>query len=82
MGRQNISFDLKLTNSIYKDKLKSLLKISGDTLATIEEQNEEFTQEMINKDKENEQTDKDWFKESSHLANVDWLFLNSIYYLI
>ena len=74
MKKANIGFDLTLSNKIYKENLKSLIKSSLDNLNEIEKQNKEFISKLIDKEPV-----EGWFETSSHLANIDWIMLNSIF---
>jgi hypothetical protein len=74
MNKTKLGFDLNLSNKIYKENLKSLLKSSLDSLNEIKRQNEEFIKKLIDKEPQ-----EDWFEKSSHLANIDWIMLNSIF---
>jgi hypothetical protein len=74
MTNKKISFDLNLSNKIYKENLKSLIKSSIFNLNEIKRQNDEFIKKL-----HDNESDKDWFDTSSHLANIDWILLNSIF---
>jgi len=70
-----MNFDLTLSNKIFKNNLKSYLKIANDSLLLIAEQNELFVTEMQNKTGINDS----WLEESAHLNNAAWIHLNAIY---
>ncbi|KRT15968.1 hypothetical protein ASU31_10695 [Pedobacter ginsenosidimutans] len=69
-----MKYDLPLSNTLYLKNLKSYLKLADDNLATFKQQNKEFTQRLVR-----EEAQTDWLDEGSHLNNIEWLFLNSIY---
>lgn len=77
MKSKKISFDLDLSNKIFKSNLRSLVDISKDNIKNIASQNNYFIQELINKTESN--SNDDWFENSSYLANIEWLLLNSIF---
>lgn len=70
-----MTFDLTLSNALYKKNIASYLRIAGDSLKMIEDQNDEFIQHLAN----DVFGQGDWLEESSYLQNVNWLFLNSVY---
>lgn len=73
-----VSYDLDLTSSIYKANLESLTRLSEETLiATSGPRFEEYINSFISGNS-SEQSAK-LIEEGSHLANIDWLFLNSIF---
>lgn len=74
MAKKKISFDLVLSNKIFKENLVSLLKASKETIDEQRNQYEELI-EQLGKSKEI----GDWFDKSCHYANIDWLFLNSVF---
>ncbi|WP_462267668.1 hypothetical protein [Mucilaginibacter sp.] len=67
-------YNLPLSNTLYLKNLNFYLKLAEDNLISFKQQNEEFTQRLIN-----EEAGNDWLDEGSHLNNIEWLFLNSIY---
>ncbi len=73
MAGQKISFDLNLTNKIFKSNLLSLINVSKDS---IEEQRKQY--EVLIEKLSSDNGDADWFDKSSHYANIDWILLNSI----
>jgi len=50
------------------------LLLADDNLRLLKDQNDDFTERMIRNE-----TGSDWLEESSHLNNIEWLFLNSIF---
>jgi hypothetical protein len=74
MAAQKISFNLELSNKIFKSNLVSLISVSKES---IEEQKKQYLAliEKLSADKEVE----DWFGKTSHYANIDWILLNSIF---
>jgi hypothetical protein len=50
------------------------LILAEDNLKQIKSQNDNFIERMIRKE-----TGANWLEEASHLNNVEWLFLNSIF---
>lgn len=73
MAGQKISFDLDLTNKIFKSNMLSLINVSKDS---IEEQRKQY--EVLIENLSNKTADNDWFDKSSHYANIEWILLNSI----
>ncbi|TKC04241.1 hypothetical protein [Pedobacter frigoris] len=69
-----LKYSLPLTNTLYLKNLKSYLILADDNLNRFKDQNENFTARMIRKE-----TGADWLEEGSHLNNIEWLFLNSIF---
>lgn len=69
-----MTYSQTLTNTLYLRNLKSYLILADDNLKLLEKQNEEFI-EKVASSKENE----DWLEEGSHLNNISWMFLNSLY---
>ena len=74
MKNQKVTFDLGLTNKIFKMNLNSLVESSKFNLNEIKKQNEEF---YINL--KDQSPKEDLMEISSHLANIDWILLNSIF---
>ncbi|MES2874184.1 MAG: hypothetical protein V4708_10710 [Bacteroidota bacterium] len=67
-------YNLPLTNTLYLKNLKSYLKLADENIKNFEKQKAEFTQRVIN-----DQVDDNWLDEGSHVNNIEWLFLNSLY---
>jgi hypothetical protein len=63
-----------LNNKVFCENIKSLIKLSEDSLNLIEKQNSEFLSKLTKG-----QADENWLDESAHLANSDWILLNSIF---
>lgn len=78
MSKKKISFDLDLSNSVFKANLESLLDISTKNVSLIKNLNDEFIDDLINKNIDYED-ENELFKKSSHLSNADWILLNSIF---
>lgn len=74
MSYQKISYDLPLVRKLFKANLNSLVNVSEDSLQAQQEQYKELLEIIKNK----EGRTNDWFEESAHYANIDWIFLNSI----
>ena len=69
-----VKFSLPLTNTFYLKTLKSYLQLADDNIENFENQKEVFTRKVIN-----DEVGNDWLDEGSHVNNIEWLFLNSIY---
>ncbi|WPU99189.1 hypothetical protein SNE26_24560 [Mucilaginibacter sp. cycad4] len=54
--------------------LKSYLLLADDNLQRFKDQNDDFTERVIKNE-----TSSDWLDEGSHLNNIEWLFVNSIF---
>jgi hypothetical protein len=63
-----------INNKVFCENIKSLIKLSEDSLNLIEKQNSEFHYKLTKGE-----TDENWLDESAHLANSDWILLNSIF---
>lgn len=63
-----------INNEVFCENIKSLIKLSEDSLNLIEKQNSKFLSKLTKGE-----TDEDWLDESAHLANSDWILLNSIF---
>ncbi|HOX79094.1 MAG TPA: hypothetical protein PLW31_13760 [Bacteroidales bacterium] len=74
-----MTFDLKLSNSIFKENLNSLLKISQDNYTLIKDQNQKYLSELIEKQSSIVNQENNEFSEFTHLSNIDWILFNSIY---
>jgi len=74
MNKTKIGFNLTLSNKIYKANINSLIKSSFDSLNEIKRQNEEFINDLLDNE-----SGENWLETSSHLENIDWILLNSIY---
>jgi hypothetical protein len=72
----SVTFDLALSNKIYKENIKSLLIISHDNISLIAAQNIEY---FVDKHLERSDQNTEWYDKSSHLSNIEWILLNSIY---
>lgn len=79
MCAKSITFDLELSNKIFKANLKSLIDISAENIVILSQQNIEYFITSGQKTKEGKETETDWFDKGSHFANAEWLLLNSIY---
>jgi hypothetical protein len=73
MSGQKLTFDLRLTNKIFKANLTSLINVSEDSIREQKRQYEVLMDRLANGTE-----DKDWFDKGSHYANVEWILLNSI----
>ena len=78
-NRTKISFDLNLTNKIYKANIKSLIDLGKDNLSRLPQQHSEFIKELQEIDYDKKDPDGKWLIKSAHLANADWLLLNSLF---
>ena len=67
-------YNKTLSNTLLISNLKSYLTLAEDNLKLLEQQNNRLYKRI----EENAGLD-DWSDESSHLNNIDWLLLNSIY---
>jgi len=76
-----ITFDLNLSNTIFKASLKSLIDISKENLKLIATKNEDFIKEFIQLDTVKKSVPENYLNsKSADLANIEWLlFLNSIF---
>ena len=72
-------FDLKLSNLIYKANVDSLITLSDETLQRNADQNIENLILSMQSANEEQSADLSIFERAKHLANIDWLFLNSIF---
>jgi len=73
-----MTFDLNLCNSIFKENLNSLLKISQDNYTLIKNQNQKYLS-LIEKHSLPGNQENNEFSEFTHLSNIDWILFNSIY---
>lgn len=73
MTSQKISFDLELTNKIFKANLGSLISVSRDSIIE-QETNFQIFIDKLSK----EEVDENWLDKSAHYSNIDWILLNSI----
>jgi|GEM_PF-1230893 len=67
-------YTLPLSNTLYQRNLNSYLSFAKDNIASIKQKHEEF----ISRLSQGEEKD-DWLEEANHHANIEWLFLNSIF---
>lgn len=67
-------YTLPLTNNLYIRNMKSYLLLAEDNLKMFNEQNKDFIEKRLA-----EHRKSDWLEEASHLSNIEWLFLNSIF---
>ncbi len=74
-----ISFDLQLSNSIFKANLDSLLKISQDNITLIRNKFEDYISRSTKGPLLPENQKNNDFSEFTHVSNIDWILLNSIY---
>lgn len=63
-----------ISNKVFFENIKSLIKLSKDSLKLISTQSSEFSSKLIEGD-----INADWMDEHSHYSNADWILLNSIY---
>ena len=76
---KGVTYDLTLSNKIYKANLESLIQLSEETLAaTSGPILQEFIEFQVNSS-QGDDSSNNMTKQGSHLANIDWLFLNSIF---
>ncbi len=76
---KSVTYDLTLSNRIYKANLESLIQLAEETLAaTSGPRLQEFIESLFNSTQSNESSEG-LNEKGSHLANIDWLFLNSIF---
>lgn len=73
MTNQKISFDLELTNKIYKTNLASLISVSRDSVVAQEKDYQDLIDEISKGRVDEGLSDK-----LSHYSNIDWILLNSI----
>ena len=73
MTPKKISFDLELSNKIFKNNLLSLIEVSQDSIKDQKKKYEQFLQSLTLKEQ-----DRDYLDKGSHYANIDWILLNSI----
>jgi len=69
-----MKYSIPLTNTLYLSNLNSYLILATDNIATFERQNDDFIKKIINKE-----AGPNLHEEGSHLNNIDWLFLNSLF---
>jgi len=69
-----LKYNLPLSNTLYLNNLKSYLLLAHDNLRRFKDQNDDFTERMIKNE-----TGAKWLEESSHLNNIEWLFMNSVF---
>lgn len=74
MGGQKVSFNLELSNKIYKANLTSLIDVSKDSIEEQKKQYKFFIEQLSD-----EKEIRDWSDKGSHYANIEWLLLNSIF---
>lgn len=78
--KNKISFNLNLSNLIFKANLKSLIIISKENIDSIPSKNEEFIKEIIEAENSITPLPNDYFNQKlSHIDNLAWILLNSIY---
>lgn len=63
-----------INNKVFYENIKSLIKLSENSLHLIEKQNLEFISKLIKGE-----ASESWMDESAHIANSDWIMLNSIF---
>ncbi|GIZ09321.1 hypothetical protein [Flavobacterium sp. UMI-01] len=63
-----------INNKVFCENIKSLIKLSEDSLNLIDNQNSVFMSKLTKGE-----ADENWLDESAHLANSDWILLNSIF---
>jgi hypothetical protein len=73
MTQEKISFDLHLSNRIFKANVKSLLELSIGSIARQNEEHGEFLEKL------RDEAPTDWREKSAHYANIEWLLLNSMF---
>ena len=78
--KNKISYDLDLSNSIFKANLESLIGISRENVKLIAKKNDDFIKEITEWDyNEHPVPDNYFHHKGADLANIDWLLLNSIF---
>jgi len=74
-----MSFDLQLSHSIFQANLNSFLKISQENVTLINNQNQDYLSRLIGQNPITGNQNSNNFSEFTHLSNIDWILLNSIY---
>lgn len=73
MTSKKLSFDLELTNKIFKANLASLIAVSRDSIVAQESNFQIYIDKLSNLSLE-----EDWQEKLAHYSNIDWILLNSI----
>lgn len=73
MTKQKLSFDLGLSNKIFKDNLVSLISVSRDSIVAQETNFQVYIDNLSDKS-----IGEDWLDNLAHYSNIDWILLNSI----
>lgn len=67
-------YTLSLSNTLYQRNLNSYLSFAKDNIVSIKQKHEQFISRLSQGEEP-----EDWLEEASHHANIEWLFLNSIF---
>lgn len=79
MCAKRLTYDLEISNKIFKSNIICLLNISDENIQSIANENIHHFIESNGNVKDNDSIGTGWFDKNSHLENAEWLFLNSIF---